>query len=76
MTDLGALDGHLFEVTVLDEAPPLCSMTVLREGRLCCVRDAGAPTDFLEWVAPVRSHRGTPGRWRRSFEEWKSRPGC
>jgi len=37
-------------------------MTVLREGRLCCVRDAGAHTDFLEWVAPVRSDRGTPGR--------------
>ena len=51
MAALGTLDGHPFEVTVLDEAQPLFAMTVLRDGRLSFVGDRGAYTDFLEHVA-------------------------
>ena len=64
---LPPLSGHPFDVTVLEAGQPLFAMRVLRQGRLCFVRDTEAHTDFLEDVA--QRHRENGPRQRQAIRE-------
>jgi len=72
ISGLGALGGHPFDVTVLDEAHALFAMTVLRDGRLCYVGDPDAYTDFLEHVA--QAHRENAPRYTQALREVLEEP--
>lgn len=67
MHRLGDLDGHAFEVTVLDPDQPLFAMTVVSDGRVCHVGYLDAYTDFLEHVA--RGYRENAPRYERALDE-------
>ncbi len=67
MSRLGSLDGHLFDVTVLDGDQPLFAMTVLTEGLLCYVGDLPTYTDFLEHVG--QGYRENAPRYEQALRE-------
>ncbi len=69
---LDRVDGHPVDVTVLDEAHPIFAMTVLRGGRICCICDEVAYTDFLEHVA--QAYRENAPRYEAALREVLEEP--
>lgn len=65
--ELGTVEGHPFEVTVLRRDRPLFSFKVWKEGRPLYLRDEEAVLDFVERVS--RSHAELAPRHRRALRE-------
>lgn len=64
---LGRLDGHPFDVVVLDVDDAIFSFKVISTGRLVYVRGEGEITDFIERVA--QKYREVYPRYMRALQE-------
>lgn len=64
---LGRLDGHPFDVVLLDLDDPIFTFKVIRTGRLMYIGDENRVTDFME--AAAQSYREAYPRYRRALRE-------
>lgn len=67
VTAMGRLDGHPFDVVVLDPDDAIFSFKAISTGRLIYMRDEERVTDFIETVA--RRYRDAYPRYKRALRD-------